>query len=183
MKVVLHDRTNGLGQEVRETAQRKLDRLARHFGRVVEAEIEFSEERKQSDLTTFVCRITVHLDGRRAPAIFAHERGQDPQTALDLALAKVDRQLVAFKEKVTHRRQATSPVRVPPPAPPAARRRREEPERLRMKLRPMSEEEALSELQADSQPVVVYLNEDSGEIQILVRRADGSLAVIEPVVP
>jgi putative sigma-54 modulation protein len=183
VKVVLHDRTNGLGQEVREGAERKLDRLARHFGKVVDAELEFSEERKQSDLTTFVCRIIVHLDGRRTPVLTARERGQDPQTALDLALAKIDRQVVAFKEKITHRRQATSPVRVPPAAEPEARKRSEEPERLRLKLRPMSEEEAVSELQADGQPVVVYLNEDSGEIQILVRRADGSLAVIEPVVP
>ncbi|TMF10226.1 MAG: hypothetical protein E6I41_04455 [Chloroflexi bacterium] len=47
----------------------------------------------------------------------------------------------------------------------------------------MSEAEAISELEADGQAVVVYLDEDSGEIQILVRRADGSLAVIEPVVP
>jgi hypothetical protein len=47
----------------------------------------------------------------------------------------------------------------------------------------MSEDEAVAELQADSQAVVVYLAEDSGEIQILVRRADGSLAVIEPIVP
>lgn len=183
MKVVLHDRTNGLGQEVRDTAQRKLDRLVRHFGKVVDAEIEFSEERKQSDLTTFVCRIIVHLDGRRAPVVYARERGQDPQTALDLALAKIDRQVVAFKEKVTHRRQATSPVRVPSPETPLARRRQEAPERVRLKLRPMSEREALTELQADGQPVVVYLNEDSGEIQIMVRRTDGSLAVIEPVVP
>ena len=183
MKVVLHDRTNGLGQEVRDTAQRKLDRLVRHFGKVVDAELEFSEERKQSDLTTFVCRITVHLDGRRAPVINASERGQDPQTALDLALAKVDRQVIAFKEKVTHRRQASSPVRVPAPAEAPPRRRQAEPERVRLKLRPMSEEEAVSELQADGQPVLVYLDEDSGEIQILVRRADGSLALIEPVVP
>ena len=47
----------------------------------------------------------------------------------------------------------------------------------------MSQEEAISELEADSQPVVVYLAEDTGEIQILVKRADGSLALIEPVVP
>jgi len=183
VKVVLHDRTNGLGQEVRDTAQRKLDRLVRHFGKLVDAELEFSEERKQSDLTTFVCRILVHLDGRRTPALYARERGQDPLTALDLALAKIDRQLGAFKDKVTHRRQATSPVRVPPAQAPEARKRQEAPERLRLKLRPMSEEDAVSELQADSQPVVVYLDEDSGEIQILVRRADGSLAVIEPIVP
>jgi hypothetical protein len=47
----------------------------------------------------------------------------------------------------------------------------------------MSQDEAVSELRADSQPVVVYLAEDTGEIQILVQGADGSLTVIEPVVP
>lgn len=183
MKVVLHDRTNGLGQEVRETAQRKLDRLGRHFARVVDAEVEFTEERKPSDLTTFVCRIKVHLDGRRAPTLYSHERGTDAQSAFDLALDKIDRQLVAFKEKVTHRRQPVSPLRVPVEPATEAPGRHAEPERLRLKLRPMSISEASAELLADSQPFLVYLDEDSGEIQIMVKRADGSLAVIEPVVP
>jgi ribosome hibernation promoting factor len=182
VKVVLHDRTNGLGQEVRDTAQRKLTRLARHFGRVADAEVEFSEERKRSGLSTTICRINLHLDGHRAPVLHARERGADPLSALDLALDKLDRQVVAFKEKVTHRKQPVSPVRVPAiDSRPARRSNR--PERLRLKLRPMSEEEAVSELQADSQPFVVYLAENSGEIQILVRREDGTLAVIEPVIP
>jgi putative sigma-54 modulation protein len=181
VKVVLHDRTNGLGQEVRDTAHRKLTRLARHFGRVADAEVEFSEERKRSGLATTVVRINLHLDGHRTPVLQARERGADPLSALDLALDKIDRQVVAFKEKVTHRKQASSPVRVPASDSPAPRSA--QPERLRLKLRPMSEEEAVSELQADSQAFVVYLDEDTGEIQILVRRADGSLAVIEPIVP
>src|SRR5690242_18480633 len=110
------------------------------------------------------------------------ERGADPTTALDLALDKIDRQLVAFKDKIKHRRQAASPVRVPvakgrPPT------RRTGPERLRLKLRPMSEEEAVAELEADGQVVVVYLAETSGEIQILLRDPDGELKLIEPVVP
>ena len=181
MKVVLHDRTNGLGQEVRETAQRKLTRLERHFGKVLEAEIEFSEKRRSSDLSWYVCRIHLRLDGHRAPVLHSMERGTDPQTALDLAMDKIDRQVVAFKEKVTHRRQPVSPVRVPPP--PEAPARRAEPERLRLKVRPMSVAEASAELMADSQPFLVYVDEDSGELQIMVKRADGSLAVIEPVVP
>ena len=181
MKVVLHDRTHGLGQEMRDTAQRKLDRLVHHFGKVVDAELEFSEERKASDLATFVCRILVHLDGRRTPALYARERGQDAQTALDLALHKIDRQLIAFKDKVTHRREHLSAVRMPPEPEPAPGRPAVE--RMRVKLRPMSESEAMSELDADGQPLVVYLEEDSGEIQILVRNPDGSLAVIEPIVP
>ena len=182
MKVVLHDRTNGLAQEVRELTHRKLTRLEHHFVKVLDAEVEFSEERKRSGLSSTICRINLHLDGRRTPVLHARERGADPQSALDLALDRIDRQVVAFKEKVTHRKHSASPVRVPP-AENRPAQRSSEPERLRLKLRPMSEAEAISELLADSQPLVVYLHEDSGEIQILVRRADGSLAVIEPVVP
>ncbi len=181
MKVVLHDRTNGLGQEVRDNAYRKLTRLARHFGRVASAEVEFSEERKRSGLATSVCRINVHLDGRRAPVLSAQEKGADPQSALDLALDKIDRQVVRHKEKVTHRKQSTSPVRVPEQE--DLQERSAEPERVRLKLRPMSLADAVAQLEADSQAFFVYVDEDSGGIQIAVKRADGSVAVIEPVIP
>jgi putative sigma-54 modulation protein len=183
VKVVLHDRTNGLGQEVRDGAQRKLTRLERHFGKVLEAEVEFSEKRRSSDLSWYVCTIHVRLDGHRAPVLRAKESAADPLSALDVALDKLDRQVVAFKEKVKHRRQSTSPVRVPDEAQASAPARSSEPERLRLKLRPMSMSDASAELMADSQPFLVYLDEDSGEIQIMVKRADGSLAVIEPVIP
>jgi putative sigma-54 modulation protein len=181
VKVVLHDRTDGLGQEVRDTAYRKLSRLERHFGRVADAEVEFSEERKRSGLATTVVKINVHLDGRRTPLLTAVERGADPQSALDLALDKIDRQVVRHKEKVTHRKQSTSPVRVPEPE--ADTTRSDEPERLRLKVRPMTVSEAVAELQADSQPFLVFLEEDSGALQIAVKRADGSLVVIEPIIP
>ncbi len=161
-------------------AQRKLNRLAHHFGKVADAEVEFSEERKRSGLATTVVRIHVHLDGRRSPVLSAQERGADPQSALDLALDKIDRQLVKHKEKVTRRKQAVSPVRVPQPEEGAERSA--EPERQRIKVRPMSLAEAVSELQGDSQPFFVFLDEDSGELQIAVKRADGSVAVIEPIV-
>lgn len=181
MRVVLHDRTNGLGQEVRQSAQRKLSRLERHFGKVADAEIEFSEERKRSGLATTVCRINLHLDGRRTPVLSARERAADALSALDLALDKIDRQVVRHKEKVTHRKHPVSAVRTPAPEAPDGQV--DEPERLRLKLRPMTVADAVSELLADTQPFKVFLDEDTGAIEIAVRRADGSLAVIEPVVP
>jgi putative sigma-54 modulation protein len=182
VKVVLHDRTNGLGQEVRENAHLKLSRLARHFGKVAEAEVDFSEERKRSGLATTVCRINVHLDGRRTPVLTAHERGADAQSALDLALDKIDRQVVKHKEKVTHRKKPVSAVRVPA-VEGDDEARSPEPERIRMKLRPMTISEAVSELESDTQAFFVFVDEDSGNIQIAVKRADGSVAVIDPVVP
>ncbi|MHB8611811.1 MAG: ribosome hibernation-promoting factor, HPF/YfiA family [Candidatus Dormibacteraceae bacterium] len=180
MKVVLHDRTDGLGQEVRDNAERKLTRLERHFGKVAEADVDFSEERKRSGLATIVCRINIHMDGRRTPVLSAHERGADALSALDLALDKIDRQVVKYKEKVTHRKKPVSPVRVPPLDGEEARS--PEPQRIRLKLRPMSVAEAVEELEADGQAFHVFLDEDSGGIQILARRADGTMAVIEPIV-
>jgi ribosome hibernation promoting factor len=181
VKVVLHDRTNGLGQGVRENAQHKLTRLARHFGRVTDAEVDFSEERKRSGHTTVVCRINVHLDGRRSPVLSAHEQGADAQSALDLALDKIDRQVVKHKEKVTHRKKPVSAVRLPE-VEDGEDRSSAEPERIRMKLRPMTVSEAVDELETDGQAFHVFLDEDSGAIQIVTRRADGSIALIEPVV-
>ncbi len=181
MKVVLHDRTGGLGQEVRENAERKLARLARHFGKVADAEVDFSEERKRSGLATIVCRINIHMDGRRTPVLSAHERGADALSALDLALDKIDRQVVKYKEKITHRKKPLSPVRVPQQDD-GEESRSPEPERIRLKLRPMTVSEAVAELEVDGQPFYVFLDENSGAIQIVARRSDGSVAVIEPIV-
>jgi len=180
VKVVLHDRTGTLGPELHEYAQRKLSRLERHFGRIADAEVDFSEERKRSGLATSVCRINVHIDGRRANLITARERGADAQAALDLAIDKIDRQVVKTKEMRSHRKQATSPVRMPPE--PSAPERSGEPERIRMKLTTETEDEAVKELEADGQSFRVFVDEDSGEIEIAFRRADGSVAIIEPVV-
>jgi putative sigma-54 modulation protein len=182
VKVVLHDRTDSLGPELREYAQRKLTRLARHFGKVADAEVEFTEERKRSGHVTFFCRIHVHVDGRRTPVLTAHESGADAQSALDLALDKTDRQVVKLKEKRSHRKKAASPVRVPEREE-GDSARSTEPERIRMKLRPMSVGDAVSELQTDGQSFHVFLDEDSGQIEIAFRRTDGSVGIIEPVVP
>lgn len=180
MRVVLNDRTAGLRPELKEYAQRKLERLARHFGRVAAAEVDFSEEAKRFGLEMNVVRINVHVDGRRTPVLSAKEHGADPQAALDLALDKIDRQVVKLKERRTSRKQSTSPVRVPPEEP-ATRAHEAEPERIRMILKPEQLEQVVDQLQVDGQAFHVYQDESSGEIQIAYRRADGTIAVIEPV--
>lgn len=181
MKVVLHDHTGELGPELHEYAEKKLSRLERHFGRVADAEVDFTGERKRSGLATTVCRINVHFNGRRAQVLTASERGADAQAALDLALDKIDRQVVKTKELRTRRKQAVSAVRVPPeePLPP---RSSGEPERIRMKLRTETELDAVKELEEDGQSFRVFVEEDSGAIEIVFKRADGSVAIIEPVV-
>jgi len=75
------------------------------------------------------------------------KRLADALSALDLALDKIDRQVVKYKEKVTHRKKPISAVRVP--AQDGEEARSPEPERIRLKLRPMTVSEAVAELEAD----------------------------------
>jgi putative sigma-54 modulation protein len=183
VKVVLHDRTDGIGPPDLELyAQRKLSRLERHFGKVAEAEVEFTPERKRSGLTTVLCRINLHVDGRRTPLLSAHESGADSQSALDLALDKIDRQVVKLKEKRSHRKKASSPLRVPQ-LDEGASEGSGEPERIRLKLHPMSASDAIAELESDGQSFHIFLDEDSGRLEVAFKRADGSVGIIEPVVP
>ena len=179
MRVVVHDRTGELPDRLRTYAERKLVRLSRHFDRVLDAEVEFKPERRRSQDPAHVVTITVHMDGRRHPVATAREAGPDRHAVLDLALDKIDRQVVKLKEKIKERKRhdpdgAQVPLKVSANGP----------ARIRLKLRPESLQEAEAVLRRDdAQLFHLFLDEDSGDIQLVYRRQDGSLAVIEPVVP
>ncbi len=179
MKVVLHDHTGELTPALREYAEKKLGRLERHFGKVADAEVDFSVESKHS-VVACICRINVHVNAKRAPLLTARESGADIQAALDLALDKIDRQVLKTKEKRSQRKQPVSAVRVPPEEPAPAHSG--EPERILMKIHAETEEEAVKELMADGQNFHVFLEEHSGEIEIAFMRADGTVGIIEPIV-
>jgi putative sigma-54 modulation protein len=178
VKVVVHDRTEGLPARVREYAEQRLLRVARHFDRVVEAEVEFESESRRGASSACAVQINVRMDGRRHPLAQARETGIDPKATLDLALDKVDRQVVRLKEKIKVEKKRPVATLAEPDE-----ERDPGPERIRMKLRPETLEDAVQALDGASQPFYVYLDEETGAVNVCFRRPDGGLAVIEPVVP
>ena len=175
---MVHDRTGELPARLRSYAEQKLVRLSRHFDRVLEAEVEFKKERRRSQDPAHVVTITVHMDGRRHAVATAREADLDRQAALDLGLDKVDRQVIKLKEKIKERKRPA------PPAPaPGLKASADGTTHLRVKLLPQSLAEAEAALRRDEdQQFRLYLDEDSGEIRLLYRREDGTMAVIEPVI-
>src|SRR5437588_238391 len=90
-------------------AEQKLHRVARHFDRVVEAEVEFARESGRGPSSFCAVQIIVRMDGRRLPLAQAREVAPDPKAALDVALDKVDRQVVKLKEKVKAGKKRVAP--------------------------------------------------------------------------
>jgi len=163
-------------------AERRVARLSRHFDRVVEAEVEFAPESKRAAAPMCSVQITVRTDGRRHPLAHAHETAADARAALDLALDKVDRQVVKLKEKIKIERKRAS-VGAGADEDPADGEHGREVERVRMKLRPESLADAEAAVDASDHPCYVFLDESSGMVCVCYRRPDGGLTVIEPVVP
>src|SRR5205807_7096972 len=64
MKVVIHDRTAELAAPLRAYTEKRLSRLSRHFERVLEADVLFSENGRHSQEPERAVKITVRMDGR-----------------------------------------------------------------------------------------------------------------------
>jgi ribosome hibernation promoting factor len=181
VKVVIHDRTERLPASLRSDAERKLSRLTRHFDRVLEAEVHFEEESRRSRERAVVSRILVHAVGRKAPLLKAQESASDEKAALDLALDKIDRQVRKLKEKRRDRR-AASPAEVAVSMNgDAPREIAAELDIVHRHLKPESLDQARRKLETEESQFHLFVNEDSGEVNVIYRRADGGLRVIEPV--
>ena len=176
----MHDRTDGIPSRLVDYAEQRLARLERHSDRVQEVAVEFEDESRRATSPTCVVRITVRTDGHRHPVAHAHESAADARTALDLALDKVDRQVVKLKEKIKiERKRAAQAVE---DIGDGEAEGGGELERVRMKLRPESLEDAQAALETARHPFYVFLDESSGLVNVCFRRPDGGLTVIEPVV-
>ena len=177
MKVVIHDRTEELPARLRGYTQRRLEKLGRHFQPVLEADVHFTPESKREGENEKAVKILVHMDGRKKPLLAAEERGKDLQATLDLALEKVDRQVLKLKGKIVDRHRSGSGDGEPGPAPATVT---DGPERVITRVKAESVDQAIDALEANGHLFHLFLDEDSGELNVAYRRSDGSVSIIEP---
>jgi putative sigma-54 modulation protein len=177
MKVVIHDRTEELVPRLRTYTEHRLEKLTRHFDRVLEAEVHFDPESKRGVEHEKIVRILVHMDGRKTPLLTAAERGRDLQAALDLAFEKVDRQVLKLKGKIVdrHRPRAAESESKQPTATVT-----DGPERVITKVKAESVSQATDALEVNGHLFHLFLDDDTGDLNVIYRRGDGSVAIIEP---
>jgi len=176
MKVVIHDRTEELAPRLRSYAQSRLEKLGRPFTQVMEAEVTFTPESKRGKDEKSV-KILVHIDGRKKPLLTAEERGKYAQAALDLALEKVDRQVLKLKGKIIDRHRS-GPVEKKPE--PDSGTVTEGLERVITRVKAESVSQAIEALEANGHLFHLFLDEDTGDLNLIYRRADGTMSIIEP---
>ncbi len=177
MQILIQAKKGAADPGLKAYAQAKLEKLTRHFDHILEMRMELGTEKNKSLETMKVAELTVHLSGRSGTIRKAVQAAEHMNEAIDLVIDKIDRQIRQHKEKLKEHRPAR-PAAIPTAPAPASR-----PDGVvrikRFKLKPISEGQARQEMEELGHAFFLFLNEDSQEINLLYRRRDGSLGLLE----
>lgn len=184
MRITVKAKNGASADTVRKYAEQKAAKLERYFRHIDSVVVEHAVERG-----LHVLEVTVEGDGI---ALRSEERSGDLYAAVDNAVEKMEKQVTRFKSRVrrTHRRQPSARET-------AAEREAvavgdaddeiEEPEaelrivrRKRFPLKAMPPEDAARQMELLNHTFFLFLNEESGSINVLYRRLDGDYGLIEP---
>jgi putative sigma-54 modulation protein len=168
-------------------ASEKLGRLDRHLDDTTQIELELAVERNPSISASQVAEATVWTKG---PILRARESSDDMRASIDLLADKLERQVKRYREKRQRRQLArrgphrgTAAHEEPEPADELAEVGAPEPTIVKTKqfaVKPMPPDEAVLQLELIGHDFFMFRNVDSGEINVVYRRKDGTYGLLEP---
>jgi putative sigma-54 modulation protein len=164
-------------EAIHDYAERKLSKLSKQLAEPTRVELELAVERNPSIADNHVAEATIWTKG---PTLRAREASADMKASIDLLADKLERQVKRYREKRRHEHERHANAHVPP----SAASSEEAPVIVKTKqftVNPLTPEEAVVQLELIGHDFFVFRNAETGEINVLYRRADGDYGVIEPV--
>jgi ribosome hibernation promoting factor len=190
MRLELTARHFSIPAPVRRLAEQRLGRVLRPLNdSALSAQVVVTKDKSR-----FHAEVTLHARGEHF--LHGEATGRDAQTALSSSIDKVERQVQKLKSKWTERkRQGVSASKAASAAPRPERgaaafgtglERRDNGGQMRIirarryAVKPMSVDEAALEVTDGRDAFLVFRNSSTEEINVLFRRSDGNLGLIEP---
>jgi ribosomal subunit interface protein len=184
MELIFRGKHLTLDDDFREHADKKLGRLARYLPAAEHAIIDVRKEAKEDG--RFVVQVTVNANGT---FLRAEERAERLEAALDAVSDVLSRQVKRYKQRKLYRSQrrqkgaaavqagAEEEPRLPPGAEIVAGH---VVKRKRFTVKPMTEAEAVEQMELLGHNFFLFRDEDRQELALLYRRRDGDYGLILP---
>jgi len=182
MQVTVKGRHMVVTDSLRAYAEEKFGRVSKVFDTDPSvAEVVLHVEKNKSNPARHVAEVTLRLKGH---VVRAEEASDDMHAAIDLAADKVERQMRKYKTKVIDKRnRAEVSVKTAAGDAELGSTIVAEPEVVRVKtldVVPMTDEEAILQLELLGHDFFVFRQRDSELINVLYRRNDGDYGLIQP---
>ncbi|MDR5709843.1 MAG: ribosome-associated translation inhibitor RaiA [Armatimonadota bacterium] len=185
MNIVLTARNVTINESLRQYTTKKIERLSRFFDHVQEARVVLRSGRDRNQGHESLVEVTVYGDGF---VLRGEEAAPDFFAAVDLVAEKLERQIQKVRNRWIHKRRLDE----------IRRQRREEAEaereqkaeefveslprivrRKQLTPKPITEEEAIIQMELLGHSFFVYRDADTGHVRVLYRRRDGHLGLLE----
>jgi putative sigma-54 modulation protein len=176
MNVIVSGKNLEVSEGLKEYVEKKIGKLDRYLPTLNEARVEFALEKTKSANQREVVQVTLRANGT---ILRGEERAPDFGTAVDIVVEKLEKQIERYKGK--HYRGRAQAERATPEE--AETEEAEAPRIVRMKrfrTRPMTEEEAIEQMELLGHSFFVFTHRERGTINVLYRRNDGNYGLIEP---
>lgn len=190
MELKIHTRNVDVTPRLQEHVERKVSKLDRYLPNIQEVRVDLAIERRKQGMDQCIAQLT--LRNTRGVILRAEEKKQpDIYAALDVALDKMYRQIERYKGKRKRRaagrfyetEQTLQGVEAVPGTESEEEEEEEKTAIVRRKLVtlvPMSEEEAIDQMELLGHNFFVFLNAETAKVGVLYRREDGNYGVLEP---
>ena len=179
MRLEVKGRNVEVSDAIRTHAEEKLEKVARQLPEApTQIEVELTLETNPSIADDHIAEATVWTKGS---TLRARERSAGFEASIDLLADKLERQVKRYKEKRS-RRETFRRANGSTPGEPTFSG--DQLERMIVKskqfdLQPLTPEEATVELELIGHDFFVFINEASGETNVVYRRRDGGYGHIE----
>jgi len=189
MELKIHTRNVDVTPRLQEHVEKKVSKLDHYLPNIHEVRVDLAIERRKQGMDQCIAQLT--LRNTRGAILRSEEKRQpDIYAALDVALDKMYRQIERYKGKRKPRgvsrfyetEQALQTVE-PVPGEVAEEEAEEKTAIVRRKsvtLVPMSEDEAIDQMELLGHSFFIFYNADTAKIGVLYRREDGNYGVLEP---
>ena len=176
MRVEINVKNYHLDNAFSELIIKKLGRFDKYFNDNAKAKIKLSTQNKSE-----IMEITVSFNGNVVRSVAQSDK---MESNLDVVLPKLERQIIKYKNRFTDKMKKTA---FETPALYDDKETKEEPKNVgnivkikKFQVSVTTPENAAEEMELLSHSFYVFVNGDTNKVNILYRRNDGNLGLIEP---
>ena len=179
MQIIIKGKNIEVTDWLREYVEKKIGKLDRYLPSISEARVELAVQKTKSADDRQVAQITLRSDGT---ILRAEERSDDMFASIDAVADKLHRQVARFKDKRARRGRALHGEPVPLPEEMDIGEE-DEVAVVRVKrflVRPMSEEEAIEQMELLGHDFFLFYNADIDSMNVVYCRKDGNYGLLQP---
>ncbi|MGE4497282.1 MAG: ribosome-associated translation inhibitor RaiA [Deferribacterales bacterium] len=176
MNVQITARNIEITDAIRSYAEKKVAKLEKYFDHITEANVLLEVQKNLHIVEVLITAKGVFMKGL--------EKSEDLYASIDLAVDKIEKQLVKYKEKLKNKKLMEKEFKAPLKLNvlDVDSFDSDEPRVVvskDMPVKPMDVEEAVMQMDLLNKTFFVFRNAETGELSVVYRRDDGNIGLID----